>query len=138
MCLKSITVDEEWEMALDYLKGISSKSASAQQCATILESLHHKLRIPPVRGVMVIVDSATNNQGMAAVQEYRGISDESSSSPVLYPISNVSPFPYSDNAVGWDLQGSTSVNVDWPWDWNIMDNVFAQGIGDRNVGWGEL
>jgi len=86
----------------------------------------------PSLGVIVIVDSSANDQEMAVVSE------ESSRSP-LYPLSSHSPSPLSGDVVGCDLQGSTSsVNVDWPWDWNIMDNVFAQGIGDGNVGWGEL
>jgi len=79
----------------------------------------------PSLGVIVIVDSSPNDQEMAAVSE---------ESP-LYPLSSHSTSPLTENV---DLQDSTSVNVDWPWDWNIMDNVFAQGIGDGNVGWGEL
>jgi len=82
----------------------------------------------PSLGVIVIVDSSPNDQEMAVVSE------ESSRSPP-YPLLNLSPSPLSGNV---DLQDSTSVNVDWPWDWNIMDNVFAQGIGDGKVGWGEL
>jgi len=113
MCLKSIQLDEEWQMALDYLKRISSKSVSAQQCVTILEVLHHQLRILRVMGVVVIVDSSPNDQEMAAVSE---------ESP-LYPLSSHSPSPLLGNV---DLQDSTSVNVDWPWDWNIMDNIFAR------------
>ena len=150
LCLKKGELDdieEDWTLALNYLKRISSKSISAERCLKALEVMHSQLSTSNSDPTSLKApDFANTDASPHIVQDITPQSPEFKPDPPVQPVTpfdplsapiNVGMFPAGPqgNGVDWDVQGLVWSNL--PWDWNLMDDTLVEGITAVGTwGWG--
>ena len=147
LCLKRGELDdieEDWSLALNYLKRISSKSISAERCLKVLEAMNSQLSHPFTLHVELTLDASPRMaQGITPFsQDFKPDPPLQPSDPQPFdPLSaptNVGMFPAgpSGNVMDWDMQDLVWSNL--PWDWNLTDDMLAEELADREWGWGNV
>lgn len=137
LCLKKgelDDIDEDWNLALSYLKRISSKSISAERCLKALEVMHSQLSIHPT--------DLTNLDASPIAFESTPRETKVDPPPVNPPFDPLSapsnivmdPISSQGNVVDWDMQDLVWSNLHW--DWKLMGDTRIEGIDE--VGWGNV
>ena len=145
LCLKKgelEDIEEDWNLALNYLNRISSKSISAERCLKVLEVMHSQISILPLAISLIIDASPKVTQGITP-KEVKPEPPVQTADPPYDPLS-VPTNIQSKGPGDWDMQELVWSNL--PWDWNLMDDLLVDGIdGDGlnggtepNWGWGNI
>jgi hypothetical protein len=137
LCLKKRELDdieEDWNLALSYLKRISSKSISAERCLKVLEVMHSQISRQPIRQSLT-TDASPKVTHDATPAE---VKPDTPKQPVVLQYDPLAPPPVypttQGNVVDWDMQDLVWSNL--PWDWNLMDDLMLNGTGGNEGGWG--
>jgi hypothetical protein len=137
LCLKKRELDdieEDWNLALSYLKRISSKSISAERCLKVLEVMHSQISRQFNHQVLTTDASPKVTNNITPTE----IKPETPKQPVDPPYDPLAPpavYPTTQgNVVDWDMQDLVWSNL--PWDWNLMDDLMLNGTGGNEGGWG--
>jgi hypothetical protein len=132
LCLKKGELDdieEDWALALSYLKRISSKSISAERCLKVLEVMHSQLNSSP---------KSTQNR---TPREMKSNVTTQPITPNFDPLAPplTTPGVYSgnqSNVIEWDMQDLVWSNL--PWDFTVTDDSLMDSVADTGFGWGAI
>jgi hypothetical protein len=137
LCLKKRELDdieEDWNLALSYLKRISSKSISAERCLKVLEVMHSQIsRQPPHHALTT--DASPKVTLAITPAEIKPETPKQPADPPYDPLATPAVYPGTQgNIVDWDMQDLVWSNL--PWDWNLMDDLLVNGTNSNEDGWG--
>ena len=141
LCLKKgelDDIDEDWNLALNYLKGISSKSISAERCLKALEVMHSQLSILPSN---LTNPDASPKMAFESTPRETKVDPPPQVNPPFDPLSapsNIGMYPISSQGNMVDLNMQDLVWSNLPWDWNLMDDTSIEGINEGGWGWGNV
>jgi hypothetical protein len=130
LCLKKgelDSIEEDWDLALSYLKRISSKSISAERCLKVLEVMYSQLQASP------------KMSGNRNPRETKPVLPQQPADPPFDPMSDPTPGVLGggqNNVLDWDMQDLVWSNL--PWDWNVMDDSLMDRVGDTGFGWANI
>jgi len=106
-------IQENWTLALDYLKRISPKCVSAERCLKVLEVMHAQ-----------IIEASTS-AATTSPAEVRGL-------PIGVNFQPTSPPPLQGaGAVDWNMQDLVWNNL--PWDWDLVDDLLVDGRNNNGM-----
>jgi hypothetical protein len=137
LCLKKRELDdieEDWNLALSYLKRISSKSISAERCLKVLEVMHSQISSQPPHRALTTDASPKVTLGITPA-EIKPETPKQPADPPYDPLATPAVYPGTQgNVVDWDMQDLVWSNL--PWDWNLMDDLLVNGTNSNEDGWG--
>lgn len=123
-------ITEDWILALDYLKRISSKSISAERCLKVLEVMHSQFSSRHVG--LTNLDASPKIAALPI--EVKPEPPLQPTNPPFDPLSlpNGSFPSMQGNVLDWDMQDLVWANL--PWDWNLMDDLLIEGVTETPLG----
>jgi len=131
LCLKKGELDDiedEWTLALSYLKRISSKSISAERCLKVLELMNSQLNASP--------KIAQNKTPREVKPEIKKTPITPTFDPLAAPLNTTAMYGGTQNIIDWDMQDLVWSNL--PWDFNLMDDSLMDSVADAGFGWGNI
>ena len=108
-------IQENWTLALDYLKQISPKCVSAERCLKVLEVMHAQ------------IIEASNSGATTSPAEVR----DPPMGVAFQPTSPPPPPLQGAGAVDWNMQDLVWNNL--PWDWDLVDDLLVEGRNNNGM-----